>query len=154
MAHRVFSCGMWDLQLWHVNSWGFSGGSDGRESDCSAGDLDSIPGSDRSWRRKWLPTPVFLPGEFHGQRSLVGYSHGVTKRHDWATVPFTFMWTLGCSTWNLVPWPGIEPGPPVLGVQSLSHWPTREVPRVFFEVEPMDFLTRTWRCKWERNEDE
>ena len=24
------------------------------------------------WRRKWQPTPVFLPGEFHGQRSLVG----------------------------------------------------------------------------------
>ena len=27
-----------------------------------------------SWRRKWPPTPVFLPGEFHGQRSLAGYS--------------------------------------------------------------------------------
>ena len=27
-----------------------------------------------SWRRKWEPTPVFLPGESHGQRSLVGYS--------------------------------------------------------------------------------
>ena len=26
------------------------------------------------WRREWLPTPVFLPKEFHGQRSLVGYS--------------------------------------------------------------------------------
>ena len=26
------------------------------------------------WRREWLPTPVFLLGEFHGQRSLVGYS--------------------------------------------------------------------------------
>ena len=26
------------------------------------------------WRRTWKPTPVFLPGEFHGQRSLVGYS--------------------------------------------------------------------------------
>ena len=26
------------------------------------------------WRREWLPTPVFLPGKFHGQRSLVGYS--------------------------------------------------------------------------------
>ena len=26
------------------------------------------------WRRKWQPTPVFLPGDFHGQRSLVGYS--------------------------------------------------------------------------------
>ena len=25
------------------------------------------------WRRAWLPTPVFLPGEFHGQRSLLGY---------------------------------------------------------------------------------
>ena len=33
------------------------------------------------WRRKWHPTPVFLPGEFHGQRSLVGcYTvHGITK---------------------------------------------------------------------------
>jgi len=26
------------------------------------------------WKREWLPTPVFLPGEFHGQRSLVGYN--------------------------------------------------------------------------------
>jgi len=26
------------------------------------------------WRRKWQPTPMFLPGESHGQRSLVGYS--------------------------------------------------------------------------------
>ena len=26
------------------------------------------------WRRAWQPTPVFLPGEVHGQRSLVGYS--------------------------------------------------------------------------------
>ena len=26
------------------------------------------------WDRKWQPTPVFLPGEFHGQRSLAGYS--------------------------------------------------------------------------------
>ena len=26
------------------------------------------------WRRAWLPTPVFLPRESHGQRSLVGYS--------------------------------------------------------------------------------
>ena len=28
------------------------------------------------WRRKWLTTPIFLPGEFHGQRSLVGYLWG------------------------------------------------------------------------------
>ena len=31
------------------------------------------------WRRERLPTPVFLPGEPHGQRSLVGTVHGVTK---------------------------------------------------------------------------
>ena len=27
-----------------------------------------------AWRKQWHPTPVFLPGEFHGRRSLVGYS--------------------------------------------------------------------------------
>ena len=42
--------------------WGFPGGLDGKESACSAGDRGSIPGSGRS------------PGEFHGQKSLVGYS--------------------------------------------------------------------------------
>ena len=26
------------------------------------------------WRKAWQPIPIFLPGEFHGQRSLVGYS--------------------------------------------------------------------------------
>ena len=31
------------------------------------------------WRRAEQPTPVFLPGEPHGQRNLVGYSHGVAK---------------------------------------------------------------------------
>ena len=29
-------------------------------------------GLEDPWRREWLPTPVFWPGEFHGQRSLVG----------------------------------------------------------------------------------
>ena len=31
-----------------------------------------------SWRRAWQPTPAFLPGESHGQRSLVGYGARVT----------------------------------------------------------------------------
>ena len=34
------------------------------------------------WRRKWLSTPVFLPGEFHGQRSLVDYSPWDCKESD------------------------------------------------------------------------
>jgi len=34
------------------------------------------------WRREWLLTPVFLPGEFHGQRSLAGSSPLVCKELD------------------------------------------------------------------------
>ena len=34
--------------------------------------------------------------------------------------------------WDLVPWPGIEPGPPALGVRSLNHCATREVPGFCF----------------------
>ena len=34
------------------------------------------------WRRKWHPTPVFLPGEFHGQSSLAGYSPWSCKESD------------------------------------------------------------------------
>ena len=41
------------------------------------------------WRRKWQPTPVFLPGKSHGQRSLVGYSpwgqseSNMTEQQEW-----------------------------------------------------------------------
>ena len=39
------------------------------------------------WSKKWQPTPIFLPGKSHGQRSLVGYSPGGTKSQtnlrDW-----------------------------------------------------------------------
>ena len=34
------------------------------------------------WKREWLPTLVFLPGEIHGQRSLVGYSPWDSKESD------------------------------------------------------------------------
>ena len=33
-------------------------------------------------RRKWQPTSVFLPGEFHGRRNLVGYSPWACKESD------------------------------------------------------------------------
>ena len=42
--------------------------------------------------------------------------------------------TLSCGLWDLVPRPGIKPGPPILGAQSLSHWTTREVPIFIFIV--------------------
>ena len=47
-------------------------------------DARSIPGLGRfRWRKAWQPTPVFLPGESHGPRSLAGYSPwGCKVRHD------------------------------------------------------------------------
>ena len=62
----------------------FQDASAGKEFVCNAGDSGDtrfnpwfvkIP-----WGRKWQPTPVFLPGEFNRQRSLVGYTvYGVVK---------------------------------------------------------------------------
>ena len=54
---------------------GFPGGSTVNNLPANAGDAGLIPGSGRfPWRREWVTTPVFVPEEFHGQRSLVGYS--------------------------------------------------------------------------------
>ena len=93
-------CHFWDCtQVLHfgLSCWlqgcsisfkgGFPGGSAGRESACNAGDLGLIPGLWRSpGEGNGNPTPVFFPGEFHGQRGLVGYSPwGCTVRHDWVT---------------------------------------------------------------------
>ena len=54
---------------------GFPGGTSGKEpnSQGDSRDLTSTPRED-SLEKGWQPTPVFLPGESHGQRSLVGYS--------------------------------------------------------------------------------
>ena len=53
---------------------GFSGGSESKESACHVGGLSWIPGSERSPGGGNVFPPVFLPGESHGQRSLVGYN--------------------------------------------------------------------------------
>ena len=39
-------------------------------------------GQEEPWGREWQPTPVFLPREFHGQKSLVGYSPWDGKESD------------------------------------------------------------------------
>ena len=56
---------------------GFPGGSAGKESSCSTGDLGSIPGfhlwvGKIPWRREKLHTLVFWPGEFHGLHGTWG----------------------------------------------------------------------------------
>ena len=59
-----------------VLPWSFPGGSDNKESAFNVGDLDSIPESGRFPREGngYQLQSVFLPGEFHGQRSLASYS--------------------------------------------------------------------------------
>ena len=67
---------------------GFSGGPSGKEPTCQ-GRRHQRQGFDPwvrniLWRRAWQPTPVFLHGESHGQRSLEGYSPQESQgvRHD------------------------------------------------------------------------
>ena len=57
----------------------FPGDSVGKESACNVGDpwVGKIP-----WRRAWQPTPVFLPGESHRQKSLAGYGLWCPKESD------------------------------------------------------------------------
>ena len=47
------------------------------------------------WRRKWQPTPVFLPGKSHEQRSLAGYSSLAHKESD-KTKRLTIKTEVGC----------------------------------------------------------
>ena len=49
----------------------------------TAGDVGSIPGLGRPpLSGKWQPTPIFLPGKFHGQRRLAGYGPGGCQESD------------------------------------------------------------------------
>ena len=68
-AHPQISC----MNLILCTITGFPGSSEGKESACNAEDLGLIPRLGRfPWRREWQLIPVFLPGEFHGQRILGG----------------------------------------------------------------------------------
>ena len=72
---------------YRANNLVFPGSSDGKESACDAGDLGSILGLGRSPGEgngdPLQPIPIFLPREFHGQRSLAGYSPwGDRVRHN------------------------------------------------------------------------
>ena len=68
----------------HIYS-GFPGDTSGKEpaSQFQRGKRCGFnPWVRKIWRRNWLPTPVFLPGKSHGQRSLAGYSPRGPKESD------------------------------------------------------------------------
>ena len=56
-------------------------GKESAYNEGATGNMGSIPGVRKiPWRRAWVPPPVFLPGESHGERTLAGYTvHRVAK---------------------------------------------------------------------------
>ena len=77
----------------HGFNMAFPDGAIGKEPICQCRRhnicvLDSWVGKN-SWRRTWQLMPEFLPREFHGQRSLAGYSQGCRVRHDWSDLACT-----------------------------------------------------------------
>ena len=64
-------------------SMGFPGGSVEKNLPAMKGSLLWVQYLGRfPWKRKWQPTSVFLPGEFHGQKCLVDYSPWGCKQLD------------------------------------------------------------------------
>ena len=85
-------CGSWGHKELDVTEQLNSNSSNGRWASRVAQLVKDLPAVQETrfnpwvgkipWRRKWLSTPVFLPGESHGQRSLVGYSPCTHKELD------------------------------------------------------------------------
>ena len=55
--------------------------------------------------------------------------------------------------WDLVPWPGIKPGPLALRQQSLSHWTTREVPQSWFKTVRENIDSQNWNLELDKFRD-
>ena len=100
MSGDIFGCHGWGRGGLEVlpMSRSFLGVSDSKGSAYNAGNLGLIPGLGKfPWRRKWQPTPVFLPGESHGQRRLMGCSpwdHKESNTTERLTLHFTNIYWL------------------------------------------------------------
>ena len=94
------------------------------------------------WRREWQPTPVFLPGEFHGQRSLAGCSPWACKESD-TTAQLTFPLPLFHMPLRLVP-------PPIKFPTALLLRPSG-VPAVHFCLNPSQVFKSSW-SQWEHRQ--
>ena len=73
----------WFTEVWSPASLGLPRWLGGKESACQCRRHGFDPWVGKiPWRRVWQPTPVFWPGESHGQRCLVGYSPQDCKELD------------------------------------------------------------------------
>ena len=86
---RLFK-GVWGQGLHFVclqSSKGFPGSASGKEPTCQCRRHGFHPWVGKiSWRRKWLPTPLFLPGKFHGHRNLAGSPWDQRARYKWLSM--------------------------------------------------------------------
>ena len=92
--------------LMHSSSTGFPGGASSKEPTCQCRlykrcRFDPWVGK-VLWRRAWQPTPVFLPRESYGQRSLVGCSPWGRKELDMTEVTSHICTAPGHSTMSFV----------------------------------------------------
>ena len=98
----IFFFSIMIIYITHFSIHDFPGGSDDKASYYNVGDLGSIPGSGRSpGKGSGQPTPAFLPGKSHGQRSLVGYSSWGCQELDTIELHFHFL-SLAFSYWFII----------------------------------------------------
>ena len=92
--HLLSSCTFYLIKCIHI--LGFLGGASGKEPPCECKRCQRCEFHPWIlkilWRREWRPTPVFLPGDSHGQRRLAGFSpwHGRVASHSIITGFFIF----------------------------------------------------------------
>ena len=109
------------------------------------------------WRRKWQPTPVFLPGKSHGQKSLTGYSPWGRKEPDTTEPPSThilLLWSAGSRAGSQYLWFTDSVAPrhvkssathvPCIGRQTLNYWTTR---RAYYSPLSQIFFTDHLVCE-------
>ena len=89
----ILGIDLYGIRIWKgvnicpcITDWSFPGGTSGEEPtfQCRRRKTHGFNHWVRkiSWRRAWQPTPVFLPGQSHGQRRLVGVVHRVAQGLD------------------------------------------------------------------------
>ena len=157
---------MWDL-------WGVLGSSgiSGKEPTCQCRRhkrcrfdpwVGKIP-----WRRKWQPTPAFLPGKFHGQRSLVGYRPWGHKESDMTEQLSTYIHEI--SSQSVFQGHGdngkegrgfvetsVRPSPYHPHLRPSFEWdntlrcPTLTPNHHPTEDSPLESLLISWQCQWGR----